>query len=203
MTCWVAGRIALARPAVKEVPMATAGITTPRGVARCGLCCALLVCSAWVTVPIGPIPVTLQTLVLALLPQVLPRREAVLTVAVYVLIGIAGLPVFSGFGSGIGALLGPTGGFIWGFVVGMVPAAAVMQAERLPRSARVPLGAAILLAVCYLLGTVQLMAVSGMGVVPALAGAVLPFIIPDVLKVAASMVLSRAISRAAGAATGA
>lgn len=167
-----------------------------RSIARCGLCCALLVCSAWVSIPFGPIPATLQTLVLALLPQVLPRREAVLTVVCYVVLGVAGLPVFSGFGAGIGALAGPTGGFIWGFVVGMVPCAAIMQHESAPSALRVPAGAAALLVVCYALGTAQLMVVGGMGLSAALAIAVLPFVIPDAIKVAASMVLGRTIARA-------
>lgn len=166
-------------------------------IARCSLCCALLVCSAWISLAFGPVPFTLQTLVLALLPQVLPRRDAVLTVAVYVVLGLVGLPVFANFQGGIGALAGPTGGFIWGFIVSMVPAAAIMRAEALPMPAlaRTVLGAAVLLLVCYACGTAQLVVLGGMSVPAALAVAVLPFIVPDAVKVAASIVLARAINR--------
>ena len=90
---------------------------TSRSIAQCGLCCALLACSAWVTIPFGPVPFTLQTLAVALVPQVLARREAVFTVAAYLVLGAIGLPVFSGFQGGIGVLAGPTGGFLWGFLV--------------------------------------------------------------------------------------
>ena len=107
-----------------------------RSVARCGLCCALLACSAWISIPFGPVPFTLQTLVIMLLPQIMPAREALMTVAAYVLLGCAGLPVFSSFQGGAGVLLGPTGGFIWGFVVSMVPGAALMRARRLPAALR-------------------------------------------------------------------
>ena len=166
-----------------------------RSIARSGLCCALLVASAWVSIPFGPVPFTLQTLVVALLPQVLPPRDAVLTVVSYVLLGCVGLPVFSSFQGGIGVLAGPTGGFIWGFILSMVPAAAIMHAGRLSRGLRVPLGAAVLLVICYVLGCAQLMLVSGMGLPAALAAAVLPFVIPDLAKVAVSMALARAVNR--------
>ena len=79
---------------------------TSRSIAQCGLCCALLACSAWVTIPFGPVPFTLQTLAVALVPQVLGRREAVFTVAAYLVLGAIGLPVFSGFQGGIGVLAG-------------------------------------------------------------------------------------------------
>ncbi len=167
-----------------------------RSVARCGLCCALLACSAWISIPFGPVPFTLQTLVIMLLPQIMPAREALMTVAAYVLLGCAGLPVFSSFQGGAGVLLGPTGGFIWGFVVSMVPGAALMRARRLPAALRTVAGAVVLLAICYALGTLQLMVVSEMDLPAALAAAVLPFIVPDLAKMAASMVLASAINRA-------
>lgn len=105
-------------------------------IARCGLSCALLAVSAWVSIPLGPVPFTLQTLVLAMLPGVLAPREAVLTVATYLVLGGVGLPVFSNMMGGIGVLLGPTGGFLWGFLIGMVAATAIARIERLPQTAR-------------------------------------------------------------------
>ena len=106
-----------------------------RSIARCGVCVALLACSAWVTVPLGLAPFTMQTFVLALIPQVMGPRESILTVAVYLVLGACGLPVFSGFQGGVGTLLGPTGGYLWGFLLGMAPATALMRAEALPRRA--------------------------------------------------------------------
>ena len=172
---------------------------TSRSIAQCGLCCALLACSAWVTIPFGPVPFTLQTLAVALVPQVLARREAVFTVAAYLVLGAIGLPVFSGFQGGIGVLAGPTGGFLWGFLVGMVPAAAITGTSRIPRPVAAGLGCAVLLLVSYVLGTLQIMAVGGMELPAALAVAVLPFVVPDIVKLIVACALARAVNRALAA----
>lgn len=74
----------------------------------------LSVCSI-VRIPITIIPVTLQTFGLMIVCGILGRK-AVIAVVVYILLGIIGIPVFSGFGSGLGVILGPTGGFIIGFI---------------------------------------------------------------------------------------
>lgn len=172
---------------------------TSRSIAQCGLCCALLACSAWVTIPFGPVPFTLQTLAVALVPQVLGRREAVFTVAAYLVLGAIGLPVFSGFQGGIGVLAGPTGGFLWGFLVGMVPAATIMGISRMPRAAAAGLGCAVLLLISYALGTLQIMFVGGMELPAALAVAVLPFVVPDIVKLIAACALARAVNHALAA----
>ena len=171
-----------------------------RSIARCAACVALLACGAWVTVPLGLAPFTMQTFVLALIPQVLGPRESVLTVAAYLLLGACGLPVFSGFQGGMGTLLGPTGGYLWGFLAGMLPAAAIMRATALPRRPRVALAGTALLGVSYFLGTLQLMAVYSRPAPAALSSAALPFVLPDALKVAASVTVAESVNRALGAA---
>lgn len=104
-----------------------------RSIARCGVLVALLAASAWITVPLGPVPFTMQTFVLALLPQVLGTRGALFTVMVYLLLGAVGVPVFSGFQGGLGVLVGPTGGYLLCFAVGMPVAGAVTHAGVLPK----------------------------------------------------------------------
>lgn len=173
-----------------------------RQIARCGVCIALLAVSAWVTVPLGPVPFTLQTFVLALLPQVMRTRDAFFTVVVYLLLGATGVPVFSGFQGGLGVLLGPTGGYLMGFAAGMPVAGAVAHTNALPRRARGAAGGAALLAVSYVLGTIQLMNVYALDAPAALAVAVVPFVVPDVAKVAASVGVAERIRRALGAAAG-
>ena len=173
-----------------------------RTVARCGVCMALLAVSAWITVPLGPVPFTMQTFVLALLPQVMRTRDAVFTVVVYLLLGAVGVPVFSGFQGGLGVLVGPTGGYLLGFAAGMPVAGAVMHASVLPRRARGAAGGVALLAVSYALGTVQLMNVYALDAPAALAVAVVPFVVPDVAKVALSVGVAERVNRALGAATG-
>lgn len=171
-----------------------------RTVARCGVCIALLAVSAWITVPLGPVPFTMQTFVLALLPQVMCTRDAVFTVVVYLLLGAAGVPVFSGFQGGLGVLLGPTGGYLLGFAAGMPAAGAVMHASVLPRRVRGVAAGVALLAVSYVLGTIQLMNVYALDAPAALAVAVVPFVVPDVAKVVAGVGVAERINRALGAA---
>ena len=173
-----------------------------RQVARCGVCIALLAVSAWITVPLGPVPFTMQTFVLALLPQVMRTRDALFTVAVYLLLGAVGVPVFSGFQGGLGVLLGPTGGYLLGFAAGMPVAGAVMHADALPRRARGVAAGIALLAASDALGTFQLMNVYAIDAPAALAVAVVPFVVPDVVKVVASVGVAERVCRALGVAEG-
>lgn len=167
-------------------------------VARAGVAVALLAVSAWVSVPFGPVPFTLQTLALAVLPAACDRVTAVLAVATYVLLGAVGLPVFAGFSGGMGALAGPTGGFLWGFILGMLVATALMclLPKRMSVFARALMADAVLLFVSYVCGTAQLMAVASMSLPAALAIAVLPFIIPDVVKLVLGARIGCAVARA-------
>lgn len=176
---------------------------TTRSIARSGLCVALLACCAWVSVPVGPVPFTMQTFALALLPQVLPTRDALLTVVVYLLLGAVGVPVFSGFQGGPGALLGPTGGYLLGFAVGTPLAGIVAHAAPLPRAVRGALSGIVLLAVSYALGTAQLMSVYSLDVPAALALGVAPFVVPDLVKVTLSVGVAERVNRALGTASSA
>ena len=169
-----------------------------RSIARCGVCIALLAVSAWVTVPLGPVPFTLQTFVLALIPQVMGPRDAFFTVMVYLLLGAAGVPVFSGFQGGLGVILGPTGGYLLGFAAGMPVAGTIAHVGALPRKARGALAGVALLAVSYVLGTLQLMNVYALDAPAALAVAVAPFVVPDMVKVMASVGVAERICRALG-----
>ncbi|WP_072415065.1 biotin transporter BioY [Collinsella phocaeensis] len=177
-----------------------------RQISRIGLVVALLAVSAWVTVPFGPVPFTLQTMALALVPAVLDRKGALAAVAAYLLLGGIGLPVFSGFGGGVGVLAGPTGGFLWGFLAGMAAACTLLRVlpETMPRPARVLVADVVMLLIAYACGTVQLMAVASLELIPALAMAVFPFIVPDAVKLAvgsrAGCVVARAEERRAGGA---
>lgn len=168
-----------------------------RQVVRAGVSVALLAVSAWVSIPFGPVPFTLQTMVLAMLPAAMDRTTAVMSVVGYVLLGAVGLPVFSSFSGGVGVLAGPTGGFLWGFIFGMLLATTV--AHSLPSSVSPYIRALIsdvaLLLVSYVCGTAQLMVVGSMGVLPALTVAVIPFIVPDAIKLAVGARVGCAVSR--------
>lgn len=166
-------------------------------VARAGVITALLAVSAQVMLPLGPVPFTLQTLVLAMVPAVLDPATSVFTVLAYVVLGTVGLPVFAGFNGGIGALAGPTGGFLWGFVLGCALAGALAKVldGRIGAYPRALVCAAALVLVSYVCGTVQLMALMNLDLAGALAIAVIPFVVPDAVKVAIGARLGCTVAR--------
>ena len=96
----------------------TASLSRTRSLAVCALCVALLVASCFFTIPIGPVPFTLQTAVVVLIALLLEPRWACATAGVYLLMGAVGLPVFSSMTGGIAKLLGPTGGFLVSYPIG-------------------------------------------------------------------------------------
>ncbi len=95
-----------------------------RSVAFVGLTIAIMAVSAWMVVPLGPVPFTLQMFAITFAIVVLKPKEAVAAIFGYELLGAVGVPVFSGMRGGIGVLAGPTGGFLWGYLIG-VPVAAL------------------------------------------------------------------------------
>ncbi len=77
---------------------------------------ALITLCAWIALPVPPLTLTLQTLAVFLTLGVLGGKRGTGAIGIYLLLGLLGLPVFSGFRGGASALLGPTGGFLWGFL---------------------------------------------------------------------------------------
>ena len=86
--------------------------------ATAALVTALIAASAWITLPLGAVPVTLQVFFVVLAALLLPPGWAAASMLAYVVLGAAGLPVFSGAQGGLGVLAGPTGGYLIGFVAG-------------------------------------------------------------------------------------
>lgn len=101
-----------------------------RSVAFVGLTIAIIAVSAWVVVPIGPIPFTLQMFAITFAIVVLSPKEAIAAITGYLLLGAVGVPVFSGMRGGIGVLAGPTGGFLWGYLFGVAAAVLFLHAVR-------------------------------------------------------------------------
>lgn len=138
----------------------------------------LIALGSWISIPCVPVPFTLQTLFVLLAGAVMKRR-AVIPVTAYVALGALGLPLFHNGMSGPGVLLGPTGGYLIGFIVAALVVG--LAYESASRSIRI-LGLLIGTFVTLLFGMAWLMISAGMAFVPAFIAGVLPFIPGGLLK---------------------
>jgi biotin transport system substrate-specific component len=170
----------------------------------CGLSIALLSVGAAIQVPLGPIPFTLQTLMLILILLVLTPTEALVAVGGYLVLGAVGLPVFAGFRGGFGVLLGPTGGFLTGFfaaalLAGLLRALLERRAQSLWASVALDVLCALVATLAYyVVGTWWFSFSNGVTVSAAFAACVLPFLAPDILKAIAAFVCAQPIRVALG-----
>ncbi len=148
---------------------------------------ALLCVLAPISIPIGPVPISLATLVIYIAVYILGWKMASVSVAVYLLIGMVGVPVFSGFSAGVAKLAGPTGGYLIGYIpMAIVAGLAVDHFKN-----KYVHAAGFVLATCllYALGTVWFCIVTGSGLVAALSLCVIPFIPGDALKIVIAVIL--------------
>ncbi|MDU4959677.1 MAG: biotin transporter BioY [Sporomusaceae bacterium] len=147
-----------------------------------------------IPLPFSPVPVSGQSLGIMLAGSILTVRQAVFSVLTFVLIGAVGVPVFSGMTGGLGIVLGPRGGYYFGFLVAaLVIALIVRQRSSLWRLALANLLGGI--GVVYLFGVLWLNAVTGMGLEKAVVAGALPFIPGDLFKVAAAVFIGAALNR--------
>ena len=165
--------------------------------ALAGLFTAVIAVCSWVTVPIpwSPVPLTLQTLAVLAAGGLLGRVWGPVSVSVYILLGIAGLPVFAGGEAGIGVVLGFKGGYLVGFVAAalvMGLAGDYVRSRRPARRTRIAILAVAAFAaslIIYALGVPWLAAVTGMGAWAAISAGALPYLALDALKAVAAVVV--------------
>lgn len=143
---------------------------------------ALTAIGAFMVIPLQPVPITLQTLFTSLAGILLGSSVGAMSQIVYVLLGIIGLPVFSGGKAGIGILFGPTGGYLLGFIAAAFVIGKVIKARRKPGLPWLILALVIGDLVIYTLGTAQLMLVADLSLYKALLIGVLPFLPGDIFK---------------------
>ena len=138
---------------------------------------ALIAVLAQISLPIGPVPFTLQNFAIGLIATVFRPREAVLSVGLYLLLGAIGLPVFAGGGAGFQALVGPTAGYLWFYLVysGLTSSLTNSKSD----------------ALVFVGGILSLHFLAGMAFEKALVVGVIPFIIPDLGKIIAISFISR------------
>ena len=144
------------------------------------LVAVVAVCSQ-ITIPLpSGVPVTLQTLAVALCGYLLGPLDGVLTLAVYLALGLMGVPVFSAFGAGFGILLGRTGGFLLGFLpMAFFCGLAGRQEKRLPQLLLGLPG----LVLCHVAGVAQFSLLTGMGFWASTLLVSVPYLVKDVASV--------------------
>lgn len=177
--------------------MSTKENITTKDMAYIAMFAVIIAICSWLSVP-ATVPFTLQTFGIFLTVGVLGGKRGTYAVLVYLLLGIIGIPVFSGFTGGIGRLLGTTGGYIIGFLF----SALVMWAmEALLGKKRWVLALSMFvgLIVCYTFGTLWFVFVyantnGAIGVMTALGWCVFPYLIPDMIKIVLALVLCRKLA---------
>ena len=162
------------------------------------VCTALIAICSWISIP-TTVPFTLQLFGVFFAVGLLGGKNGTFSVLVYILLGTVGLPVFAGFTSGFGVIAGPLGGFIIGFLI----AALVMWSIEaiFGRKKQVVLISMFVgLSLCYLVGTIRFISFyntqhSAISVTSAIAICVLPYIIPDIIKLVMANVLSTQVRK--------
>lgn len=160
---------------------------------------ALIAICSWISIPLGEVPFTLQTFAIFLAIGLLGGKLGTISVVAYVLLGAIGVPVFAGFTGGFGIIMGTTGGYIIGFIF---TALEMWLAERI--FGKKPLVSIISmligLLICYAVGTVWFMVIythntGAVGLGAVLGWCVIPFIIPDLVKIALAFIITNRVNK--------
>ena len=163
---------------------------TIRNITLTAVFAAVLCIAAPFPIPIGPIPITLSLFAVFLCGAVLPPPYAISATLVYLVLGVIGLPVFSGFEGGIGKFVGPTGGFLWAYP--FMALVIALSVKLFKKRGLFSLSAGILAAtlICYTMGTLWFSHLTGNPLDASLSVCVLPFIPADLIKGAAAVAVT-------------
>ncbi|URZ08582.1 biotin transporter BioY [Clostridium felsineum] len=147
----------------------------------CALFAAISCVLSQISIPIGTVPITMQVMAVYLAGVILGEKRGFISQLVYVVLGSIGVPVFAGFSGGIGAVVGPTGGFIIAFpfmtlIVGYV-------SDKYKKRIPIIISMVVASVFCYILGSVWLALMTKMSFLAAIKVAVLPFILFDIIKI--------------------
>ena len=162
-----------------------------------GLSAAIIAVCSWISIPLT-VPITLQTMGVVLISGLFGAKRGTLSPLLYILIGAIGVPVFSGFKSGFGVLLGSTGGYIIGFIFTALIVGIV--SDKTNKLWALILSMVVGILVCYAFGTAWFAVVYAKTNEPAslatiLGWCVIPFLIPDAVKIALAAVLTNRLKK--------
>ena len=168
---------------------------TIKKMAIVSLMTAILCILSPVSIPIfiSPVPVSLGVLAIYLTAYVLEPVESLVSVVLFLLIGIFGLPVFSGYSGGVAKILGPTGGYLVGFLFTVYISSFFIHLKK--GIIFNILGMILGLALCYLLGTIWFSYQQGKGFLASLLLCVVPFLLGDAIKIAVASIIGSEISK--------
>ena len=158
---------------------------------------AVMCVASFIAIPVGAVPVTLQTFVIYIACAVLGTKKALISVVLYLLLGVLGLPVFSSFRGGIGVLAGATGGYILGFLLIALISGLIIKVKK---NNRIFMFVAFFTGtlMCYLAGTLWYVVfyigeLSLNNFAGAFSICVLPFIVPDIIKMIVAAIVSKSL----------
>jgi biotin transport system substrate-specific component len=143
-----------------------------------------------IPLPFSPVPITLQTLFLFLAAALLGGRLGAMSQIVYIALGLIGLPVFAGGKAGFGVLLGPSGGYLYGFVLGAFISGMIVSLKEKPGIAWIMLSLCAAVVAIYSCGVLQLAAVASLSLQKSLMVGALPFLPGDAVKIAAAALIA-------------
>ena len=163
-----------------------------------GISVALITICSWISIPLA-IPITLQTLAICLIAGLFGAKTATLSTVIYIVLASLGLPVLAQFTGGIGIVFGSTGGYIIGFIfTGLI--IGIVSDKTDGKLWKLIVSMVIGILVCYIFGTIWFAAVYAKSSEPASIGTILgwcvvPFIIPDAVKIVLAGILTNRLKR--------
>lgn len=171
-------------------------------IAKMAVLLALLIVCSQITLPLGPIPLTLQTFVVLLIGLTASPQEAVIVTSLYLVAGVLGLPVFAGFSGGFHSLLRPS----FGFILGFIPAAGLGAYSRIvlqekKRGSTYPIAALLMTLIIYSAGLLYMEGIFNrvqeldLSLRELLNLALIPFIPGDILKLLLACMTAKRINR--------
>lgn len=167
-----------------------------RDLTTIAMCIALCIIGAYISFPLPftPVLITAQTIAINLIALILKPKQAFLAILGYVLIGLCGIPVFSGGMSGLQKLTSPSGGFVLGFLI-MAPLVSYLKGKNNDFKRYVLVTALIGMPVIDICGAIQMSLIMNIGIYEALTMAVFPFIFGDLLKCFAASLLAQKLNK--------
>ncbi len=178
--------------------MTTTKLTT-KDITQIGMFAALTAIGAFIAIPVGPVPITLQSFFVLLAGIVLGSKKAVYSQIAYVLLGLSGLPIFSGFSGGFQHMLKPTAGFLLGYIAMAYCVGKIAERENTSGniSLAVIAGTAVLYAVGlpYMYGILNVMLSKKLNIMQVLNMGMFMFIPGDTLKAVIAVYVGQSLKK--------